>query len=455
MSVDYTKLFTIFGDIVQTANSYYSLISTLDTDQTATETLLDTQNVNRLVDGLEEIYSELKGDAVKWTNRFVSRASDLLTDFELVTGNFEFGGNPGVQEALARLYLDMVVHTQTIKPSVPNVTGITKTTVNTFAGTVAAFARLDGVSVPIAGGIAIPQYARLTSQLLPDSETIQLTCSQDSERNGQRGSEIFDITGIGQQSDPFSVDGEHIGVLGSITVADLATTAYGNNLSFDSWTGSPTDPPDGWTATADGDAGTDYLESSDPTVETLFNSGSSLIIQNTAPTVTITQALDDTVFVRGQGYFLAVWAKRGDLSGGTMAIDLSVLHTVSGTPTSLMTDACTPTIANTNADWHLFTGFFVMPLEIKVPMYLQVSATIVVGTDDPFILDQIVITPATYVAGVAIAVFGGPDKFLVGDKLAFTASNSNAGKFQTFLRKAFRVQLPTDASPTISDSLVA
>ena len=93
-----------------------------------------------------------------------------------------------------------------------------------------------------------------------------------------------------------------------------------------------------------------------------------------------------------------------------------------------------------------------MPWEVEGDLELHVTFNSAGAGDCVF--DQLVITPCEYLAGVSIAVFGGPEKWLVGVTITIPLSNNNAGLFQNFFRRAFRIQLPTDATPTISDGLV-
>lgn len=109
-------------------------------------------------------------------------------------------------------------------------------------------------------------------------------------------------------------------------------------------------------------------------------------------------------------------------------------------------------IQPTSTTPQVFYDQFIVPFEILDDLLLSLVGNLDSDCDD-IIIDQITIQPCTYIAGVAIGLVQGADKFLVGDQFSLTISNNNAGKFQTLFRKAFKVQLPTDATPTISDSL--
>lgn len=452
MAVNYTTVFTILGDDIATVNQYFAIMGTFNTDQAATEALLDAQNVNRFVDGLEAMYAGFRGDVISWVGALVGRTEIILTDYSLVTSQFEFGSNPGVQEVLATIVADMKLGAQSVKNSVITVGSVTKTTANAAAGAIVITKLMDGVTPPISGAQALPQYANINSLFVPDSETITLTCINDSETGGLRGNEIFDVKGIGPQSDPYSKLGERIGDAGQIQVGDLDTSA-GINLGFESWSGSPL-APDNWLLTS-GVAGTDF-EQGDTATETLNGSGHSLKLHHTGADIEIFQVLNPRSVQRLKSYFISMWVK--DVAGtddSVSSLDVRVLlsHSPGGAPTTIGTSTASHLQTNTNT-WSLITAVAVIPAEIVGNLILTVKA-IGSATGGDFLVDQVNIIPIQYVAGVGIGVFGGVDKFLVGDTFTFTVSNNNAGLIHTFFRKAFKVQLPVNASPTISDSLVA
>ena len=96
-----------------------------------------------------------------------------------------------------------------------------------------------------------------------------------------------------------------------------------------------------------------------------------------------------------------------------------------------------------------------MPTDIPSDLKLVVKVT---GTDTAtarVLIDNIAFGPVTYFGGTHVVLSSGTDKWLVGDKVTWTVANNNAGVIQTFFRKAFRLQLPSSASPTIADSLAS
>lgn len=70
-------------------------------------------------------------------------------------------------------------------------------------------------------------------------------------------------------------------------------------------------------------------------------------------------------------------------------------------------------------------------------------------------LDSLAFGPAVWHGGIGAAVLAGSTQFIRGDKFTSAITNDEAGTFQTFFRRQFGVQLPSNASgsETIADSL--
>lgn len=438
MAVDYTKLFTIVGKYADKVRDYYAYVGTFTTDKTAIETVLGAQSVVYLGDGLTESYDSYKTSVSDWISDLIGHVETVLTDEALVGVNFSFGSSPTLDAVFEALLKDMTENDKNVTASVSTVGSVVYDTANTDVGVVKVGTKLDGITPPLDGAQAIREYAGLTTQLTPTAETVTLTCVSDSETGGSRGSETFQITGTGAQSDPYSPTEENIGSPGSVSVADSSAESYVSNSSFDDW---EDDEPTGWTV----EAGTPVTDFKEEDTEILYSPGSSLRTLTTNA-VTISQVLSSSTFERGKSFFISIWAKKIDSDNSV--ITLAIKHSPGGTPTDIFTE--NHTLDQT--DWTNYCSQFVMPWEVEGDLELHVTFNSAGAGDCVF--DQLVITPCEYLAGVSIAVFGGPEKWLVGDTITIPLSNNNAGLFQNFFRRAFRIQLPTDATPTISDGLV-
>ena len=161
----------------------------------------------------------------------------------------------------------------------------------------------------------------------------------------------------------------------------------------------------------------------------------------------IAQPIDTSLFTLGKSYFFGVWnAKLTDV-GGDQGLELW-FTTSSGTTVV--------SIAPNSTTWGFAYEQVLIPKdEISETLEIRIKSNgILDSTNDPVLLDNLIIAPCEYFEGIALGVVNGPDRFVAGDTISFTISNSDAGKFQTAFRKMYGVQLPTDATPTISDALV-
>lgn len=448
MSTNYTTLFTLIGKHVDKVRDYYAIIATLDSDRDAIVAAEVTASSTYLSDGLIAVFESFKSNIVSWVASLITRISLVVTDPVLVANNFPFGTVVDVQTAWGALIKEMAATDKNVTASAMTTGSITKTVINSTSGNLVLGTKLDGFNPPMSGALPNTAYAGITSQMYPDDETITATCTQDSENGAARGAESFSIAGTGAQANAYSSTGENVGQLNGINVADSAAATYAANSGFDNWTGSPPEV-DSW-AVLNGVAGTDYERSSGTTTTLIENTGFALKTLQTNDDIDFTQTLNPALFTRNRAYFISLWAKR--VENVLDPPEASVYITVNGG--TLVTLNIAPT---STTDWTQYSGQFIIPAEIGIDndsLILNLHSSND-ATKDPVFIDQIVITPCTYVAGIAVAIFGGSEKFLIGDSFQFRLQNDAAGKFQSFARKAYKVQLPTDASPTISDSLVA
>jgi hypothetical protein len=447
MAVDYTKVFTVIGQYADEVRDYYAYIATFNTNKAAIETVLGAQSVVYLGDGLTDMFDSFKDNVSGWMDDLIGRVTTVLTDEALIGANFSFGAEPTLSTVFPTLIHDMVLNDKNVTASVATVGSITYTTKETNVGKLLVGTKLDGVTPPIAGAQPITDYAGLTTQLTPTAETLTFTCVTDSEHGTARGSESFEITGTGPQSDHYDPLGYNIGTPGSITVADNQAAQYVVNPSFDTWTA---DEPDGWTV-GSGVGGVSFDEDA---TNTLTGEGSSLKIIGAASPVSIelTQELSLTTFERQKAYFLSFWCRKLTDALADTAVEVEIDFVSSDPGAANLILQATPT----STSWIHTGGQFVIPYEMSlIVIKVRTDAAMDSDLNDPVLIDQIVITPCEYHAGVAVAIFGGPDQFLQGDTISVPLSNNNAGEFQKFFRQAYAIQLPTDPTPTISDSLVS
>jgi len=107
------------------------------------------------------------------------------------------------------------------------------------------------------------------------------------------------------------------------------------------------------------------------------------------------------------------------------------------------------------ANWYPVSLDFVVPFNVN-PDSLSISIKIDPFGTDWMLVDEIILAPLRYFNGNGYAVTRGKleERLEVGDRSAGqTWTNNDDGKIQSFFRKAFGYQLPSDSSATIADSL--
>jgi hypothetical protein len=439
MAVDYTKVFTILGKAIDKVIDYYALVGTFTTDQAAIETVLAAQSVTYLEDDLPGTYLAFKNDVSSWIADLIAFCESVLVDPALVTNQFAFGTTPSTQAILVRLIEDMDVGGVHLAAANTSTIGSpTYTSENTSVGVLRTYGFLDGVTSPASGYPACRTYVGIPSELTPTSESLTFECIQDSEIGGVRGGEQFIIVGTGTQSGPYSATGENVGTLGSLTVADSQAAQWLTNSSFDTWGVAG---PTGWTVTG-GVITTDFVEVTG--ANTMNGLGSAFQVK-AGENITLEQTISKNVLTRMRGMMIGLWAISDDPDDVEITIGVE--------SDELSTDAA---LGITSAWSHLRLGFSVprefTDAEDGVVVSVQVDNSVGTGT---VTIDALVVVPIEYHAGVGFAIFDGPEKFLIGDRITVALSNNDSGKFQSFFRKAFGVQLPTTGSSAISDSLVA
>ena len=439
MAVDYTKVFTVIGCYVDKINDYYAYIATYTSDQTAIETILSAQSLVRLEEDLVDVYADYKAGITDDIQSLISRVTTVLVDNTLIGNNFSFGQEPSLTVVWPALIKDMATTDKNVKANTATIGSITYASYGASAATVMTGTKLDAVTPPTSGGPAIASYYGLTTQLTPTSETLTLTCTSDSLPNGSVGSEVFQITGTGAGSGGYDPSGENAGILGSITVADSQVNSYVANAGFDSWTAGVLDT---WSE-EDGTHGLEF-ESSGAGMQ---GTGYSFKTIQSGNSFAIAQNMNSNLFTLGKSYFFGIWcAKNSDALADQT---LKLIFTTGAGPTTV-------TFAATTTAWGFAYGQVLIPTtEISENVEIRIESDgILDAANDPVLLDNLIIAPCEYFEGIALGIVNGPNRSVVGDTATFTISNSDAGKFQTAFRKMYGVQLPTDATPTISDALV-
>lgn len=154
-----------------------------------------------------------------------------------------------------------------------------------------------------------------------------------------------------------------------------------------------------------------------------------------------------------------------DLVGG---IDNSATADASGNANEITINANSLTTS-----WVAKTGFFRTAATLPDNLYLRIRISTAVSNTSSIFFDEAILVQATelYAMGPSVTLFGGygtdlsvvttlPGFGTTSSKIQVSVNNNYNGEFQQCFERNFglrelRLQLPTDASPTISDSLIA
>jgi hypothetical protein len=443
MAVDYTNLFENVGEFVQRINEYRTLLSDFDTDFSEIEADLDANGAQNILSGTFEIFENQKSSVLGWIDILKGKVEQLLSDRTTILEQINLPEGTDIQAILRALYRDMVDNTQTVETNTVGTGAITKDCVNSDAGTLMVDTTLDGVNAPATNASANWEYRGVISELA-DDDTIYAQCILDSESDGvAEGSEVFQLDGRPQRTHPFSIETHGSGSGPQIAVLQGASLL--TNLEFEDF---DDDTPDGWTVSA-GVAGVTILEET----STVHRGDSALeFVGDGATQHSITQVVPAGVFVPGQRYCLGLWI-RGDatIAGGALEIMFSGGGYTAASSEKITMNAAALAAA-TSYTWKHF--YITWPDEVDEDnLLLLIQFTSPLTAAKSVFIDGGGIAPVTYFNGANFVIYAGAEKFLRRDRLSTPLSNNDAGVFQTFFRKAFGVQLPSDGSPSQADSL--
>jgi hypothetical protein len=165
-------------------------------------------------------------------------------------------------------------------------------------------------------------------------------------------------------------------------------------------------------------------------------------------------------------YAVNFWAKRsGSVSGGVLTVELidgsgTVINDQQGVANSF-----TQTLSALTTSYAAVNGVFRLPqvLPATIKLRLRISTAL---TGANVLIDDICFTPlvAAYTGGPGLAVFSGVTPFVAGDTWTAAITNNRGGAsylatFQALFDRMFAMRdkgilLPSNASPTIADTLI-
>lgn len=348
------------------------------------------------------------------------------------------------------LFAQMVLDTETIHRAVVTLGTMTAAAGNIGNGTVIISKRLDGFNSPLAGAPVIPGYAAsAVDSELACTETMSWLCTADQFQGASEGTEVFSWQGAA--NDPRNPWGLYEG---SGPGPSLTATGSDNILSGGDMENFTANIPDGWTRIA----GTVVTHIDQTTTSGEYYRGTSalkFIGDGAQASMEIEQAIDTGTVNPQRMYCLTARVKCSHNAPAAGAVEIALRGT-GWSPAS--SEKITIAAAALTTSWQLGQAFILLPLVLPSDLeaYVKWSGTPTSGRS--LYVDDVILTPVTYHGGVCAAVVPGSTPFAVGDKFTCTvANNDNDGnsQFQVFFRRWYGVQMPSDASPSIAESLVA
>jgi hypothetical protein len=275
-----------------------------------------------------------------------------------------------------------------------------------------------------------------TSQgLIPES--VRVTCTQTVISNG---SEQFEVVGRlkTRPEDGVSDPGSGTGP----SLRSVAASSLIDNGALDTYT--ITNTPDGWTVDA-GTVGTNIFE----TAAQLHAFSKSLDLRSSG--ISAIRISQPVTLSASRVYNLSVWLKR---SGGAWTAGSTFTVKVGGTGWSVNVFSADPSTIS-SSQFNLSQVFFATPSTIPSDVKVTVEWTSATANSGKsvYVSGCFVASPTVH-ANVNYIVTRGSTAFVAGDTFTCTTTNSRNGKFQDYFTRFLGYQLPSSATPTISDTLV-
>jgi len=413
--------------------------------------------------------ADLTDDRTTWEAEYTGRRSDLVaysTARLLVYDNLtEVGSSTASISEVIPLLIEAMnadAGVPTVNASVATVpTNGTADAGNNGDGVVVLSKVLDGATSPGTGFNAHPDYKDLLTELVDPSDTLRIRCTADSFQNSQvEGQESFAITG----NPANTLWGPQVEGTGS--GGALATTVATSILTDGAFENFTANDPDSWDI-VNGTAGVHIFK--DITAANVVRGSSSLQLtgDGAQAEIEVKQDISVSQVTANKRYICTFWVKgdaaivAGDLNVSVNADspfspntntgdNFSALHNVSQADEKIKIDAATLA----SLGWSL--AFFFVNIRSEIPssyrMKVRWHNTPTSGKN--IWIDDLTLSPLTFVSGVGVAIAPGGDPFTINDR--FTAAVSNTeGIVQRWFRRAYGVQLPSNAAAgeTIPDSV--
>ena len=396
---------THIGKLIARANSYDPIADTqLAADLVTLVTSFGTTWLPP--EGIASFYGGLQNNITGWKQGLGRFCDSRLLDTDTVLRQLDAQLDPstGIEQLLPAFMRQMVLDNATISACQCSVGTVTPLASNVGNGSAYTTLILDGFNAPLAGGISSLLYEGLQSQLCVPSEVMTLECVSDSIMDGvDAGDEEWQLSG-NSAFDTLDWRTEGSGV-GPTISTDNGRANVLSNAGFTQWSGGA---PAGWTFTGGVQTGTAARFTGNGLLAFPVSSGQ--------------------VDARRR-YRLGILVKQTGATSGTLQFSMS-----SGESVSI-------NCASIGASYGLLSVFVTMPAYVA-GFSFEVTVAGLNGGASVYVTSPS-LAPTTYFGGLGVNIAAGTTAWQRGDRLSWTVANDQAGAFQNFFRRWYKVQLPS------------
>lgn len=460
MALNLTTFYTVIGKNVKQINEMVTYYTELETAKDATYAVMNTAGLQDLYAPLPNVYLGYYGAVAGWIQELVSNVQSVIVDEEFVLDELPIFASD-TATVLDAIFDYMVLNTSTLKASIVTLATVdidyAKVTFQTGVGslptgapnpTVFVSRLLDGVNAPTNLVRANTHYNNLESQLAMTA-TVFAKCVASAP-----GQEVLQLFSDSPEQASYTYDAEAPGNGGQIVNAE-SNNLIATNYDFTTWSGNN---PTGWPLTG-GTAGTDWVDSS--------GSGVGPLRINTAGTYTKQQM---SGLQRNTAYMFAA-AVQCIGTTGTAVVKMRIENVDGVTVHKAFADVTIADVSDSSTNQSYIYGFYSPSNTVNLDdIYLAVEYDAESNSGTYMRLYKVVAVPVTYFNGLGFA-FWNPyvdylstfnqsqstthEEIALNGYAQIAVANGNEGVLQTFFRKAFNVQMPTDGtgSHTIADTL--
>jgi len=291
------------------------------------------------------------------------------------------------------------------------------------------------------------------------AETLNFTCSQDSQSGAILGQEQFSIVGpasISNTLDPSWPGGS--GVNASLRAVNAATNNSGGNLltNSDFETFTVTNVPDNWTIVVGTPGATVFKGSAG---NSYYGSACLQITGNGSENTSLTQTLTNIQPLTQYGVNLFI-KMSGVPIAGILTIDLidgsnAVINDAQGAPNSFQ-----KVLTGATTGYLPLNGTFRLPSVMPATVKIRIRLSTALENTRSLFIDHLALNPMSllYAGGPMVSIFSGNVKLILGDAWTIAMTNVYGGWQKAFEQifgmRQLGLQLPSSGSPTISDSLI-